>query len=378
MAKVYRRNIKIEGRIVSSPRFTGKDGKKQADDWYAEKRKEKELISRGMRASHAPTFLDYTRLWLKRRMETYPMSTWASDEQRLREYLLPELSQIRMDRITRTLMRDVLMRVQKSHELSITTRTRIKALASKIFTDAMNEKVPLVTLNPCSSLKFPDPRVGKRKPLHLQSASEVREFLLCAQSVGKQEALICAIAVMSGLRKSEIIPLRFKNILSDRIVVDHHCEQASLTIKPGTKAGTNETREVFVPHRLVQMIEAYRLEAKFQGAEDFVFADEKGEWIRPRRFHSMIDDVVKLYGKPITLHKLRHSYGRMFIERTGNARALQDLLGHKSPTTTAIYSELAGDRLQPFSEVMDVFEAEASVLIPSKTTPKRRQKKGEG
>lgn len=328
-------------------------------------------------SSDAPTFMEYASRWFKHRMANYPKSTWYADEQRLRLYLLPSLSEFPMNRITRTQMREVLMKAQAEGNLSISTRTRIKALASKIFTDAMNENPPLVAMNPCSNLKFPDPRVGKRKPLHLQSAEEVREFLQIANDVGSFQALICAIAVMAGLRKSEIIPLKYKNILPDRIIVDHHCEQVSSQILPGTKAGRDETREVFIPARLYQMIEAYRRESKFSGPEDFIFCDEKGHWIHPRKLHDMIDEVVQRYGKPITLHKLRHSYGRMFIERTGNARALQDLLGHKSAATTAIYSDLAGERLQPFGEAMDVYETKEPAKDLPRLTPKRHHKRGE-
>ena len=375
MAKVERRFLRIAGKLVGSPRFTGKDAKRRAQEWYTRKLQEKDFIERGLMSSDAPTFMQYASRWFKNRMSANPKSTWYTDEQRLRLYLLPALSEFPMNRITRTQMRDVLMKAQAEHNLSIATRSRIKALASKIFTDAMNENPPLVALNPCHNLKFPDPRVGKRKPLHLQSADEVREFLLAASEVGKAEALACAIAVMAGLRKSEIIPLRYRDILKDRIVVEAHCEQASLTIQPGTKAGRDETREVFIPTRLVQMIEAYRLESKFQGPDDFILCDEKGDWIRPRKFHDMIAEVSNLYGKPITLHKLRHSYGRMFIERTGNARALQDLLGHKSASTTAIYSDLAGERLQPFGEVMDVFDTPSSVSRLPALTPKRHHKR---
>lgn len=377
MAKTERRSIRIGGKTINSPRFTGKDAKRRADEWYSQKAKDKEFVESGLLSSDSPTFLQYSKQWFLKRQKKNPKSTWAADETRLRKYLLPELSSFPMNRITRTQMRSVLIKVQEENKLSISTRNLIKALASAIFTSALNEKQPLVHFNPCSSLKFDDARRGKKRPATLSDGDEVRAFLNCAKSVGKQEALICAIAVMAGLRKSEIIPLKYSNITGGKIVIDHHVEQASLSIRPGTKSGSEEIREVPIPSSLVEMIFRYRIQSQFGADGDFIICDEKGDWIRPRKLHAMIDAVVKAFGRPITLHKLRHSYGRIFISRAGNQQALKDLLGHKSVTTTMIYSELSGNQLRPFGDMMD-FETIETVSNPAELPPKRHQPKRKG
>jgi len=225
MAKFERRNIRIAGKIVSSPRFSGKNAKLRANEWYARKSQEKDFIERGLMSSDAPTFMQYASQWMRKRMERNPQSTWYSDEYRLRLYLLPALSEFPMNRITRTQMRDVLIRMQEEHDLAINTRTRIKALASKIFTDAMNENPPLIALNPCSNLKFSDARQGKKRPPTLHDVDEIMAFLRCAQSVGRVPAMACALAVLAGLRKSEIIALKYQNVKPNFIRVDHHCSE---------------------------------------------------------------------------------------------------------------------------------------------------------
>lgn len=355
MAKPERRFIRIEGKLIGSPRFEGKDAKRRLDEWYAKKLKEKDFIERGLLSSNVPTFFEYSRNWMKKRVKSNPKSTWYADNQRLRAYLVPALGEMPLDRISRSIIRETLMKIQSEYKLSVVTRTRIKALASKIFSDALNENPPLVAFNPCSGIKFSDPRIGKKKPQTLSSEDEVLAFLQCAQEIGRMPALACAIAVMAGLRKSEIIPLRYRHVnwKSGLITVECHVEQASLSIKEGTKAGQEESREVYVSQSLLDLIRAYRNDAEFKGDNDFIFCDADGDWIRPRKFHMIIDKVVKAFGRPITLHKLRHTYGRMFIMKTGNQRALQDILGHKSAATTAIYSELSGAQLKPFGELME-------------------------
>lgn len=376
MAKFERRSIRIAGKVINSPRFPGgKDGKRLADEWYSKKAAEKEFIEDGLMTSDSPTFFRYAQKWFAKRKKAYPKSTWAADETRLRKYLLPLLSEVPMNKISRTLIRDVIVKAQEENDLSQGTRTLIKALASKIFNDAMNENPPLVHFNPCAKLTFTESRRGKKKPATLQDGDEVRTFLRVAASIGKREVLVCAIAVMAGLRKSEIIALRYSNILpTGRILIDHHCEAASLSIKPGTKAGSEETREVAIPAMLMDMIERHREESDFNAESDFIICDETGEWVRPRMLHTMIKRVIEEFGRPINLHNLRHTYGRIFMSRTGNQQALKDLLGHKSLSTTMIYSELSGQQLQPFGEMMN-FEAPKLLSESVRVTPKRHQKK---
>lgn len=44
--------------------------------------------------------------------------------------------------------------------------------------------------------------------------------------------------------------------------------------------------------------------------------------------------------KQISIHNLRHSYGNHSLKRGMDLRSLQELLGHNSPTTTALYTQL--------------------------------------
>lgn len=54
----------------------------------------------------------------------------------------------------------------------------------------------------------------------------------------------------------------------------------------------------------------------------------------------------------MSVHGLRHSYGREFAARSGNLKALQAILGHSSSQTTDLYSDLAGDRIKEFGNVV--------------------------
>lgn len=354
MAKTGRKFIRINGTLYGSP--TGLKGP-ALKEWVRRMQDRKKFIEHGFLSGKVPTFMEYTLVWIKKRMQQKGKSTWYSDEQRLRTYLLPHLSELPMDKITRSKMKAVLEKVTEPDpetgvRNSISTRRLVQALASKIFTDAMNEDPPLVQGNPISRLKFDDKRQGKRKPKTLEDKDEILSYLRAATQVGPTHLVIAALGVMAGLRKSEKIPLRWRNIKWKRSVieVDSHCEQASLSILPGTKAGSQESREVRVPQELIQLLLWFKDQSPLKGEDDFILSDEKGDWIRPRVFHDLVIEIADKFGRHLTDHELRHSFGRHFAAKTGNLKVLQQLLGHKSLSTTMIYAELSGRQMEEYGE----------------------------
>ena len=59
----------------------------------------------------------------------------------------------------------------------------------------------------------------------------------------------------------------------------------------------------------------------------------------------MVMRYSKAFGKPMSIHKLRHSFATNFYRKTKNQRMLQEILGHSDPKTTAAYSHI-GNREQ--------------------------------
>jgi integrase len=351
--RTHRRAIRINGVLIQSPTFPNKA---MADKWYAEKSREKEFIKFGLLSGSAPTFEEYSARWIMRRMKKNPKSTWAGENQKLTEYLLPHLSSFSMDKITRQMMKTVLMKITDELGLSIGTRTLVKALASKIFTDAMNENPPLIQTHPVARMTFDDAREGKEKPQVIDDADEVLAYLRAAAAIGPRHTVIAILGLMAGLRKSEKIALRWSSIKWKRklIVVTEHCEQASLSIKPGSKGGRKQTREIPVPDELLAVLAWYRERTPFASDHDFILTRNDGDWIRPRDFQNYVVAIRERYGKHVTDHQLRHTFAALFAGRTGNLQALMQMLGHRQLSTTQIYSEISGRQLQSFRETVSV------------------------
>lgn len=347
--KTYRRFIRVGNDIVPSPRFKKKS---DADSWYDQMKVKKQFSSSGLIVPNRPNdgfkFIDFARDWMKKRMKNYGPATWQADEQRLRDYILPYLSEIIISKIDPRMIKDLLLKITEEENKSIATRTRVKALLSKMFSDAFNSD--LIRFNPVTGIKFDEKRVGQAKPVHIASTDECIKFLKSAKELSQLHLTACSIVIMAGLRKSEVLALTWDDIDFKRhiINVSKRLIQTTMTIEDGTKGGTKETRVVPYSDDLNEILKSWKEVSK----PGFVFQDFTGRFMGPRQFYDLIIEVSEKSGVRTHVHGLRHTYGRSFAENSGNMKALQAILGHASSATTDLYSELSGDRLKGFGEAV--------------------------
>jgi integrase len=302
------------------------------------------------------TVIQYSRQWLDKREKEYPAATWTMDEQRLRDYVLPVIAEMKMSRVRPEHIRSLLEKIsrtgfrKKDFQISESTRTRVKALLSALFGDAMNESPPLISSNPVLGVKVKGKRRGPKKPNPLPNAEACLAFLKAAKEISNRHFVAAATVLMSGIRKQELVALRWSCFDSKEgiLMVREKFEQASNSILPGTKAGEQITRDIPIPAELVRILEEYRTPE--DGPENFILRRPDGRWLHSRTVSAMIEKVREKAGLTVTTHGLRHTYGREFVLRTGNLKALQAILGHSSSATTDRYSDLAGERTRGFHE----------------------------
>ncbi|MFT6324668.1 MAG: integrase/recombinase XerD [Halieaceae bacterium] len=79
-----------------------------------------------------------------------------------------------------------------------------------------------------------------------------------------------------------------------------------------------------------------------KGQEDFVFLNRRGKQLTRVMIFTIIKTLAEKAGirKTISPHTLRHSFATELIQRGADLRAIQDMLGHESITTTEIYTHL--------------------------------------
>jgi integrase/recombinase XerC len=184
--------------------------------------------------------------------------------------------------------------------------------------------------NVASNVSAPKP--GKRLPGTLD-ADQVAELL---QSSGDDELQVRDLAILelfysSGLRLAELVGLDLDDL-----------DFADQTVRVTGKG--NKTRILPVGRHALEAIRHWlpvRL-GLAADAERALFLSRKGSRLAARSVQARLDRWAKRRGSARHLHPhlLRHSFASHLLESSGDLRAVQELLGHESISTTQVYTHL--------------------------------------
>jgi integrase/recombinase XerC len=135
----------------------------------------------------------------------------------------------------------------------------------------------------------------------------------------------------SGLRLAELTGLDLSDIdLADR------------TVRVTGKG--NKTRVLPVGRKAVDALRQWLLvrQELCRSAETALFLSRRGDRLAARSVQARLDGWAKRKATPLRVypHMLRHSFATHMLESSGNLRAVQELLGHASISTTQVYTHL--------------------------------------
>jgi len=163
------------------------------------------------------------------------------------------------------------------------------------------------------------------------SRDEIQSIL--AEINNEKHNLMIAVAYAGGLRVSEIINLKVKDI-----------NLAELTIHIKGAKG-NKDRITILPEKLVKNIEKL---ISNKNSDEYVFASERGGKLTERTAQKVFAQALKKAGikKEATFHSLRHSFATHLLENGVDVRYVQELLGHANIRTTQIYTKVTNPMLK--------------------------------
>jgi integrase/recombinase XerC len=186
------------------------------------------------------------------------------------------------------------------------------------------------------------PKIAKTlpKPLAVAAAKRVADADVRAGEerapwVLARDAAVLALLYGSGLRISEALGLKRRDVSGAR---DH------LVV---TGKG-NKTRMVPLLPQVAKLIADYAALCPYKAAPDGpLFVGQKGGPLSPRVIQLVMERLRGALDLPETAtpHALRHSFATHLLARGGDLRAIQELLGHASLSTTQIYTGVDGERL---------------------------------
>ncbi len=186
------------------------------------------------------------------------------------------------------------------------------------------------------------PRLGRRLPDTLDYAEIIRllEAIDLSSPEGARNRAMLEVLYSSGLRVSELVELKQANVYFDlgflRVLGKGNKERLVPIGKDAMKYLKIYIDEVRV-HVAVQ-----------KGHEGYVFLNKTGSRISRVTVFLVIKALASSIGlkKSISPHTFRHSFATHLIEGGADLRAVQEMLGHESITTTEIYTHLDRDYLR--------------------------------
>ncbi len=218
----------------------------------------------------------------------------------------------------------------------------------------------LVARNVCDLVT--PPRIVSRevKPLSVEQAR-----VLVQHVRGHRLEVLLAMAIVTGMRRGELLALRWSDIDFDRgrlLVlhsVDFIARYGYVEDKPKTAAGR---RVIDLPMFLLDMLRQHRLcvlelrEAVANWEDrDLVFPNRRGGYMHPNHMGEQFRKLLKDAGlPPIHFHDLRHSAASILLCMGVNVKAIQELLGHSDISITLrTYSHLLPSMQQEVVKTWD-------------------------
>ena len=225
------------------------------------------------------------------------------------------------------------------HDLGISSRSQARIISGiKSFFRFLKLENHIDT-NP--TLLLESPRVGRKLP-EVLSIEEIDEMISCidlSTNEGQRNRTIIETLYSCGLRVSELINLEINKIF---------LEEEYIVIK----GKGNKERIVPISPTAIHEIKLYlddrrHLDIK-PGEENILFLNRRGRRLTRVMIFYIIKQLAELANirKEISPHTLRHSFATHLLEGGANLRAIQQMLGHESISTTEIYIHIDRTRLR--------------------------------
>ena len=186
------------------------------------------------------------------------------------------------------------------------------------------------------------PRIGRHLP-EVLTVAEIDAMIDCidmSKPEGQRNRAIIETLYGCGLRVSELVTLRLSQLYIEEhyvIIQGKGNKQRLVPISPVAIEQINLYLEQTRSHQVAK-----------RGCEDILFLNRRGAMLTRQMIFHIVKQLCELAGvrKVISPHTLRHSFATHLLEGGANLRAIQQMLGHESITTTEIYVHIDRTRLR--------------------------------
>lgn len=348
--------------VVELP--AGPEGKRrqQRRGGFTSRREAEDALNAVVAQLSSGAFVDAGRLtvgqyldeWLAGKAKLRP-STRASYGQHLDLYLKPGLGQIRITDLRANHVETMVQSLRhEPHSVGVATTRRVFATLRGALNKAQRQG--LIAVNPCSFVEL-ESEEEHRRPTQVWTAQQVGSFL---DAIGEHPlALLFELTVKAGLRRGEVIGLRWSDVdLDDAVMlVAQSVVQVGGALHVGTPKTKKSTRRVPLDEDTVAALRSHRrrqLEQRMLAGDgwkddDRVFARPDGEGLVPEYVSRTFRNLARQAGlPPIRLHELRHTSASLALAAGVPMRVVSERLGHSTIGITQnlythVFDELSRD-----------------------------------
>ena len=269
-------------------------------------------------------------LKLEKGLSSNSIEAYLSDIGKLEQFL--ELVQIEAtpEELDRELLGNFLSWIT---EMGLSARSQarilsgIKAFYRYLLLEDRIEKDPTALLE--------GPRLGSKLPevLTVAEIDLMLERIDLSKPQGRRNKAMLETLYSCGLRVTELVELQISGIFRAEGFIRIIGKGDKERLVPFSPRALKEI-DLYLPDRNSLSIQA--------GNEDVLFLNRRGKMLTRNMVFTIIKELAKSAGiqKTVSPHTFRHSFATHLVEGGADLRAVQEMLGHESITTTEIYTHL--------------------------------------
>lgn len=276
-------------------------------------------------------------LQLERSLSDHSVEAYGRDIELLTRYLQLETTSPRPADITAEILRQFIQRIA-AMGLSARSQSRIISGVKSFFRYCVLEQI--VEKDPTTLLETPKQKRSLPDTLSFEEIESMITSIDLSKPEGTRNKAILETLYSCGLRVSELIGLRISQLYLDLDYIR-------------VRGKGDKERLVPIGKEAARYIKIYREQVRshlrpVKGMEDILFLNKRGSALSRVMIFYIIKGQAAAAGikKSVSPHTFRHSFATHLVEGGADLRAVQEMLGHASITTTEIYTHLDRDFLR--------------------------------
>ncbi len=276
-------------------------------------------------------------LQLEKSLSTHSVQAYLHDIELLTQFLQSQNTMVNPADVSLQHLQDFLKHIAELG-MSSSSQARIISGIKAFYKYALIENIS--TLNPSVLLDAPKLKKSLPDVLHFDEIEKILATIDLSTPEGTRNKAIVETLYSCGLRVTELVELRISQLFLETGFIR--------VIGKG-----NKQRLVPIGGDAIKYINLYRENIRVHiavkpGNEDYVFLNRRGTKLSRIMIFLIIKELVNKAGikKTISPHTFRHSFASHLVEGGADLRAVQEMLGHESITTTEIYTHLDRELLR--------------------------------